>query len=357
MDYSFSDGNVLISEINPFLSTSQLDISLELPVTSSQLPVPDNTRDMNLPTGQIKLQKFSGYPTEDPERFLSDFCAYCTFNRINDDDPRKLAAFQLHLEGPAQVWFTCLEDDSKSSWEYTANAFKVKHMNTDNKPVLLVETEQFQSLTLLPNQQIEDYYSKIIEKGRKLSKNSQEVLLKFIQGLPSQLAFFVRAGNPEDVHAAMTSAKMGEAYGYRASTTSATPAIGSVAAESRTPDASKIHALELSVQDLTHKLDKLVTSSSGANFHQTSHMCNPRTNGQASDAVSRLCYNCQAPGHIQRRCNWAAGPPNPSSVCQLCDQFGHLARDCKLLKDNCKPSSGNGRHPRGTERGPLGKRN
>ena len=110
MDYSFSDGNILISEINPFLSTSQLNISLELPITSSQLPVPDNTRDMNLPTGQIKLQKFSGYPTEDPERFLSDFCAYCTFN---DDDPRKLAAFQLHLEGPARYGLP--------AWKMTAN--------------------------------------------------------------------------------------------------------------------------------------------------------------------------------------------------------------------------------------------
>ena len=67
MYYSFSDGNILISEINPFLSTSQLDISLELPVTSSHLPVPDYTGNMNLPTGQIKLQKFSGYPTEYPD--------------------------------------------------------------------------------------------------------------------------------------------------------------------------------------------------------------------------------------------------------------------------------------------------
>ena len=129
------------------------------------------------------------------------------------------------------------------------------------------------------------------------------MLIKFIQDLPSQLAFFVRAGNPEDVHAAMTSAKMGRAYGYPTSTTSATPAIGSVAAALRTPDVSKIHALELSVQDLTHKLDKLITRSSGANFHQTSRVGNPRTNRQASDAVSRRCYNCQAPGHIQRRCN------------------------------------------------------
>ena len=184
----------------------------------------------------------------------------------------------------------------------------------------LVETgqfRQFQSLTLLPNQHIEEYYSKMTEKGRTISKIPQEVLLKLIQGLPSQLAFFVMAGNPENVHAAMTHAKTGEANEYRASTSSATPASIPVAATSRTTDTSKIHFLELSVQDLTHKLDKLITNSSGASFHQTLRVRNPRTNGQASDTAARVCYNCQAPGHVQRHCNWAAGSPNPNSVDQL----------------------------------------
>ena len=75
-------------------------------------------------------------------------------------------------------------------------------------------------------------------------------------------------------------------------------------------------------------------------------MCNPRTNGQASDTVTSLCYT---PGHIQRRCNWAAGSPNPSIACQLCDQFGHEAKGCKILKDNCKPSSGQSAVPRQKE--------
>ena len=82
----------------------------------------------------------------------------------------------------------------------------------NNPPVLLVETEQFNSLRILPAQQIEDYFGKIIEKGKKNNKSDQEILLKFIQGLPAQLAFFARSGKPSDVHAALTSAKMGEGY-------------------------------------------------------------------------------------------------------------------------------------------------
>ena len=83
MDYSFSDGNIFISEIHPFLSTSQLGISLELPVTSSQLPVPDNTRIMNLPRGQINYKKFLDIQ-------LKTQNAYRTFNLSTMTIPESL---------------------------------------------------------------------------------------------------------------------------------------------------------------------------------------------------------------------------------------------------------------------------
>jgi hypothetical protein len=51
--------------------------------------------------------------------------------------------------------------------------------------VLLVETEFFQNLRLLNGQQLEDYLSKVVDKGRKINKSAQEILLKFIERLPS----------------------------------------------------------------------------------------------------------------------------------------------------------------------------
>ena len=83
---------------------------------------------------------------------------------------------------------------------------------SDNRPILLVETEHFMNLCLLPHQQIEGFYSKIMDKGRRIHKTAQNILLKFIEGLPPQLAFFVQAGNPEDIQGALTASKLGEAY-------------------------------------------------------------------------------------------------------------------------------------------------
>ena len=61
-------------------------------------------------------------------------------------------------------------------------AFKAKFVFVTT-PVLLIETELFQNTRLIEGQPIEEYFSKIIDKGRRLQKTTQ-VLLKFIEGLP-----------------------------------------------------------------------------------------------------------------------------------------------------------------------------
>ena len=66
---------------------------------------------------RISLQKFSGYPTEDPVRFLSDYDAYCKLSRINNTDGRRVAAFQLHLQGLANTLYSCLSADDKEDWD------------------------------------------------------------------------------------------------------------------------------------------------------------------------------------------------------------------------------------------------
>ena len=94
--------------------------------------------------------------------------------------------------------------------------FRQKYISSDNWPILLVETEHFMNLCLLPHKQIEDYYSKIMDKGRRIHKTAQDILLKFIERLPPQLRFFVRV----ETQKMLTASMLGEAYGYRASLSS-----------------------------------------------------------------------------------------------------------------------------------------
>ena len=45
---------------------------------------------------------------EDASKFLVEFESYLTLSTIEPDSPRAVAAFHLHLTGPALIWFNNL---------------------------------------------------------------------------------------------------------------------------------------------------------------------------------------------------------------------------------------------------------
>ena len=135
--------------MNNSFDNSLLDSSLELPCVNPDeaCGIPTLTQSLNFLDNEnmeyndkVSLAKFSGYPTEDAEMFLSNFSAYCLFNKINVQDPRTVAAFQLHLQGPALTWFTCLTDTEKADLASVKQLYRAKYLAENNKPMLLVET-------------------------------------------------------------------------------------------------------------------------------------------------------------------------------------------------------------------------
>ena len=94
--------------VNPGVACGLLDI----PPPPPQVFPTDNMGSL----GKISVKKIHRYPTDDAERFLSNFLGYSVLNRIEDNDFYEVAAFQLHLDGPAQSWFVCL-DNTKNVWE------------------------------------------------------------------------------------------------------------------------------------------------------------------------------------------------------------------------------------------------
>ena len=82
-----------------------------------------------------------------------------------------------------------------------------------NDPRLITEAATFDNFTLNTGQAIKKFHSVILEKGTRLGKSTRDMSNKFINGLPSQLAFFVRAGCKHNFRDALHSAKIGEAHG------------------------------------------------------------------------------------------------------------------------------------------------
>lgn len=67
------------------------------------------------------IKHFSGFMHEDAAKFLSEFESYLLLSAIDASSPRAIAAFHLHLQGPAVIWFNNLT--VKDSWDNVKKAF------------------------------------------------------------------------------------------------------------------------------------------------------------------------------------------------------------------------------------------
>jgi hypothetical protein len=120
------------------------------------------------------------------------------------DDSRKLAAFHLHLQGPALTWSNGLAPGL--DWDTIKQGFLDKYVTIGwQYPSVVIESESFQNMVLGQTQEIEDLYCQLMEKGKILSKPEEEIMLKFINGLPEKLAFDVRTSKPGNMSKALSS--------------------------------------------------------------------------------------------------------------------------------------------------------
>ena len=268
-------------------------------------------------------RKFSGYPKDNGEKFLKEFQSFSKLHELDeeDDDARKLAAFHLHLMGPALTWYNGL--DSGLSWDTVRDLFCAKYVTIGwQHPSVIIESETFQNMVLGPAQDIEDFYCQILEKGQLLSKPEQEIMLKFINGLPDKLAFYVRTSKPADLTEALSLAKTGEAYKYRVHETS--PTVSAAKINSRSDD---IAELKYQVGELTSMFKQFSTepNTRPVRLNQTTEM----RKAAFSPVESKVCHGCNCPGHIKKYCNWnGTGNVSPQCYCQLCKQCGHTALQC-----------------------------
>ena len=101
-----------------------------------------------------------------------EFMSYALLHDLHDYDGKKVAAFHLHLKGPALAWFDALSDLSKRKWKSVQVLFEEKIINFANSNAMaMMEGQVFNALKLGPDKTLEDYHSQIIEKGTSYYKN------------------------------------------------------------------------------------------------------------------------------------------------------------------------------------------
>ena len=243
----------------------------------------------NLPISiKVELTKFHGFTSENAVKFLHEFESFCVLQNLSDN-PRKIAAFHLHLKGPALVWFNALDLTDKLAWTVLKDAFQKQYLSRNmSNPAFIAESAIFDSLTLQNGMAIETFHSQILEKGSRLEKPERDLTAKFINGLPDQLAFFVRAANPVNLQSAFQQAKLGEAYGYHQS-------LNPISVAAIQPASSMASTLN----KLIERLDRLERKES----NEKSDRRRPSTDRRENKApITR--FTCNGPKHRKFECNW-----------------------------------------------------
>lgn len=290
------------------------------------LEMPSEPKSFNSPSAisaKIELTKFHGYTSENARKFLEEFESFCTLQNLMENG-RIIAAFHLHLKGPALIWFSALDISDKLSWSVLKEVFQAQYISKNIfDPAIIAESAIFDALTLQPGAPIEGFHSQVLEKGSRLDKPERDLISKFINGLPQQLAFFVRAANPKSLQAAFQQAKLGEAYGYRQSMAP----ISTAAISPREPPATATK-METLLTQLVDRMDRLEARDQE---RRPTHRQRPTTTRPGKN-TSFACYICNGQKHRQADCNWnKKGTPEPSVVCQICTQYGHSAAACKKV--------------------------
>ncbi len=149
------------------------------------------------------------------QNFLESITGIVNLKGLRRDDAKRIDLLRLHLEGPALSWFRCLPEGEKDTWPHLQEAFEEKYCGDLNMEEAMALENTFVALRLGQNEDIDDFQARVLETGTILDKSEEEMLGRFTNGLPSQLAFFVRARRPESLEEALQGAKIGIANGYK----------------------------------------------------------------------------------------------------------------------------------------------
>ena len=96
----------------------------------------------------IKLSKFLGDGTQNPDTWLVEFLQWSSFFDLNN--AKKLSSFPFHLESHAKFWYLSLPEDVTKSWEHLKHAFVTRFKDThDMIDGSLFEVKQTDSESVL----------------------------------------------------------------------------------------------------------------------------------------------------------------------------------------------------------------
>ena len=235
-------------------------------------------------------QEFGGKTTENAKEFMTSFNNYCRLNNIEGTE--KILTFEMCLSGTAKNWFAGLSEDIKKKFTQIQEQFTQNYMH-HNK---WLNTTRLETRKLLSTESAEKYISDMSNLALLVGIEDEELMKALIRGLPSKLRWHVISFNPTTLNETIQRILLGEAtlaseYGDQIN---------------MMEDNSMITV----VRQLDEKMDKL----------------------------EEMIKDCRMKTP-QRNSTQYVNNGSTVPTCQICDKFGHSAKNCFLRQTRETPGN------------------
>ena len=147
----------------------------------------------------VKLEKFSGYESQDVDRWLKKFA-----NRLQStghalDPCSKAADLANHLSGPAETFYFSLDEDVRSNYDKLVDALRERYSSDDFKWRL---RQQLSSRKQGAKESLDSYIEFINTTCQRLGVSKADQLHFFVQGLKDNIKREILMHKPEDYQTA-----------------------------------------------------------------------------------------------------------------------------------------------------------
>ena len=139
-----------------------------------------------------------GAPPAHNDRFkLKDF--------KGDKGMRKCEMLDLHLDGAADTWFSALPEDKQNNWAQFEEAFREQFIAYE--PPMVTQSRFSNRVWEVASESL-DYVDNLKSYAARLNATDEQLMIKFVQGLPSDYQNFVLSTDTHALQTYVTRAKL-----------------------------------------------------------------------------------------------------------------------------------------------------
>ena len=153
---------------------------------------------------RFKLKDFKGEKGDSAASWLRKFIKIAARQGWNDE--RKCEMLDLHLDGAADTWFSALPEDKQNNWAQLEEAFREQFIAYE--PPMVTQSRFSNRVWEVASESLDDYVDNLKSYAARLNATAEQLMIKFVQGLPSDYQNFVLSTDTHALQTYVTRAKL-----------------------------------------------------------------------------------------------------------------------------------------------------